>query len=686
MIQRTTALTLGFLPLGLTAMQVSFGASSNASADQKPNIILLFVDDLGWMDLGVQGSFYYETPNIDRLAQEGVRFTDAYASAPNCAPSRASLLTGQYTARQGLFCVHLANRLGEDLQLRCPPNNAIGIEKNQFTMAEALKEQGYATFMIGKWHLDGRSGQMPDLHGFDEWSVFDHRYAQVNWRENRALYNNNFRESPHWYYDFKMIPRTEVPEGVYQTDYFHDQTLDFISRHRDQPFFIYLSYWAVHEPVQAKPELIERFDGKPPKGGHRDPVYAACLASVDQGVGWIRKKLEELGIADNTMIVFTSDNGGCGEFSSPSAADRRGATCNRPLKGSKRELYEGGIRVPLIIHWPGVIPAGGVSREPVNNIDFYPTFIEAAGAERNPKQVLDGVSLMPVLQDPSADLGRENLFWHFPAYVSPNLINVRPASVIRNRDYKLMYFYEDERTELYNLADDIGETEDLSYKKPDKERRLRDELFQWVAEIDAPLPLPVNHFEKHAQSLNARRIVLTAEDALRKEGADHFLDIAGSGVDLTVSLDGTFTQTSPMFDGGVEVRTPPEVGNGGHLRLQFSEPVTVLLKSDDFIYGEWLEITTDEGGRIKSTEGTLVRSIEPLEGALENGVRFTNFGWDPGLVVALVHAREINIEYRVIDEWLRRADQTVELYLISAPQGEVGRQGPFLSRKTRKYK
>jgi len=445
------------------------GLSASVGEPQKPNIVFILADDLGWMDTGVYGSKYYETPNIDRLASQGVRFTNHH-NCQNCAPSRAAMMSGQYAPRTGIYTVGSINRFNwPDRPLRPVDNVTSGLPLDRATIATQLKAAGYATAMFGKWHLGENQGYHPSQRGFDEAVVSDGRH-----------------------FDFETDPPTAYPKGVYLADWLTDQAVDFIRRKKDGPLFLYLPHFAVHAPLQAKPELIEKFKPKPAVGHQDNPTYAAMIASVDQSVGRIMALLDELRIADNTVFIFSSDNGGVGlyEFDGTVTA-ARGVTDNTPLRGSKAQLYEGGVRDPLIIRWPGVTKPGTLCNEPTIHVDLYPTLLEIAAAPK-PKHVLDGESWVKLLRDPAAALQRDAIFQHFPGYLGAgaNQWRSKPVGTIQCRDWKLMEFFEDGRLELYNLRNDLGETNDLAKLMPDKTKELHAKMLAWREAIHAPMPTP----------------------------------------------------------------------------------------------------------------------------------------------------------------------------------------------------
>jgi arylsulfatase A-like enzyme len=442
--------------------------SITARAANQPNIILILADDLGYTDVACYGSKYYETPNIDRLAEQGMRFTDGYTCGPNCQPTRAALMSGQYMPRTGVYTVGNIDRFNWQSRPLRPVDNVTQLPLEKITIADAMKKAGYATGMFGKWHLGNNAEHHPGKRGFDE-----------------AI------ESSGVHFDFDTDPKTEYPKGQYLADFLTEKALDFIRRHKDGPFFLYLPHFAVHAPHQAKADLIAKFKDKKAMGGHHDPAYAAMIASVDESVGRVVALLDELKLADNTLVIFSSDNGGVGGYVREGIKKGGDVTDNAPLRGGKGMLYEGGTRVPFIFRWPGKITPKSTCAEPIITVDLYPTFLELAGAKPSPDYPLDGVSLAKlVVSEGKATLQREALYWHFPGYLGAGTDSWRttPAGAIRSGDWKLIEFFEDNRLELYNLRTDLGQTNNLSAKSPDKTKELHQKLLAWRQELRAPMP------------------------------------------------------------------------------------------------------------------------------------------------------------------------------------------------------
>lgn len=450
----------------------SLWAITFCHAQKSPNIVFILIDDMGWKDVSYMGSSYYETPHIDKLAKQGMTFTNAYANSANCAPTRASLLSGQYNPRHGVFTVGKADRGKTELRRLIPIKNSTTLPLDKITIAEALKPAGYVSAAIGKWHV----GNTPKDQGFDvgiEKPQIDYSKGHFN------------------------------KEGEYLTDRLTDEAVGFIKQNKDKPFFLYLAHHAVHTPIQAKKDIIASYKDKEGVGCHNDATYAAMIHSVDESVGRVHSTLEELGLSENTMILFFSDNGGYGP-----------KTCMRPLRGGKGMYYEGGIREPMFVYWPAKVKAGTSSETPVMSTDFYPTFLDVAGAEAPKGYTLDGLNIMPLLEG-SKSLNREKLFWHFPGYLQaynglkedsrdPDF-RTRPVSVIRKGDWKLMMFHEEwmldggrdkitvnNAIELYNLKTDLSESKNLANSEIRKRDELLKDLMNWQNKIGAQIPSEPN--------------------------------------------------------------------------------------------------------------------------------------------------------------------------------------------------
>jgi len=426
---------------------------------ERPNFLFILIDDMGWSDLGCYGSRFHETPNIDRLAGQGMRFTDAYAACPVCSPTRASILAGQYPARVGITDF-IPGHWRPWAKLKVPENR-LQLPLESVTIADVLKEHGYATGYIGKWHL-GNKPYLPDRQGFD--SVI----ASVRNRNDKQVAG------------------------------FTDGAIRFIEENKDKPFFLYLSHHTVHIKLEAPQELIEKYQNKPkPSGGVNNPVYAAMVEHLDNSIGRILKRLDELALDHRTVIIFFSDNGGLRQ-----RFDGKGeiVATNAPLRDEKGTLYEGGIRVPLIVRWPGAVKSGSTCSVPVSSVDFYPTMLEIADAKADPNQTLDGESIVPLLTR-SGELKRDAIFWHYPHYHHST-----PAGAIRDGDWKLLEFDEDGRVELYNLANDIGEKNNLTTEMPSRARRLKRRLAAWRTSVGAKMPTPnPNHDPARAHEWGRRQ-------------------------------------------------------------------------------------------------------------------------------------------------------------------------------------
>lgn len=473
-------LTLFFLVLLLAVT-----TRVSAQTQQNPNVLFIFLDDYGWRDCGFMGSDFYETPNIDRLASEGMVFTNAYAAAANCAPSRACLLSGQYTPRHGIYNVGTALRGNpKHSRLKHVPGTDV-LPTSIKTWAHCVRDAGYRTGIIGKWHLS----QDPLDYGFD---------LNIAGTHSGSPPKGYFPPHPN------APGLQDASAEEYLTDRLTDEALAFIDENRQQPWLLYLSHFAVHTPLQARKDLIAKYKSKNPGELHSHAVMAAMIESVDVGVGRLVDKLEQLGLTEKTAIVFTSDNGGFGP-----------ATSMHPLKGYKGTFYEGGIREPMFIKWPGVIEAGSSTDVPVINVDIYPTLLTMTGAEPNDGQVMDGVDLTPLITGRGV-LPDRALYWHFPAYLQgysridqqrDPLFRTRPVSVIRKGDWKLHEYFEDGGLELYHLGNDIGEQKNLAKAMPEKARELHQQLKEWRTQVKAPIPSELNpRYDSEAEAKKIREL------------------------------------------------------------------------------------------------------------------------------------------------------------------------------------
>lgn len=432
------------------------------AADKVPNIIVILIDDMGWTDLGCQGSDFYLTPNIDRLAKEGLRFTNGYSACPVCSPTRAALMTGKTPARLHLTD-WLPGRKDMPSQKLARPTILQQLPLEEVTIAEALKPAGYTSASIGKWHLGG-NGFLPTDQGFD-----------------KNVGGTATGSPPSGYFNFKTPTLSAADAKEYLTDRLTDEALHFIDDNKEKPFFLYLPHYTVHIPLQAKEELIQKYKAMKPGVNHQNAIYAAMIHSLDEGVGRLLKQLDDLKLSDNTLVIFTSDNGGLSVMEGKNTP----ATSNAPLRTGKGYLYEGGIRVPWIFRWPARIKPG-VSDVPIITTDLFPTLLEIAGRMPPADYPGDGVSLLPMLER-KRDLKPRALFWHYPHYSNQG---GKPGGAIRSGNDKLIQFYEDMHLELYDLAKDQSEKSDLAVKDPVKTAELQKLLADWRKKVDAQMPTP----------------------------------------------------------------------------------------------------------------------------------------------------------------------------------------------------
>jgi arylsulfatase A-like enzyme len=455
----------------------------------QPNILLIFVDDLGWKDVGYQGSDFMETPNLDQMAKDGMIFSAGYAAAGNCAPSRACLISGTYTPRHHVYAVGNTSRGPKASQRLVPIPNKSGLPERVVTMADALKAAGYVTGHFGKWHISGKDGTTPKKQGFDV------SFESMSEEEKEDAGEKNKADPP------------SDPKGVLTLT---RKAGEFMAANRDKPFFCYLAHHAIHGPLRARPESLAKFEAKASAAKQGDPMYAACTYDLDAGVGLLLAKLKELGLEENTMVVFTSDNGGTGR------------NLQEPLRGAKGCYYEGGIREPFLVRWPGVTKPGSRSDVPVINVDLFPTFLAAAGAPVPDGKVLDGESLLPLLKGEGA-LTRPAIFWHFPGYLDGPVnrgreldartgFRTRPVTVIRKGDWKLHLYHEEWKldggreslatnnaVELYNIAKDIGEQNNLANTETTKRDELVNDVTAWWKSTGALVPQKTNpNYDKNA--------------------------------------------------------------------------------------------------------------------------------------------------------------------------------------------
>lgn len=484
-----------FLPVSCLVLAGSCAQPSREAAP--PNVVFILADDLGWMDLGCYGSSFYETPNLDALARDGIRFTDAYAACPVSSPTRVSIQTGRYPAR-----VHVTDWIPgkyeynkEMMQKVCPvlpPDYNYNMPLEEVTIAEAMKEGGYKTIHIGKWHCCEDSLYYPQHQGYD---------VNIGGCWMGSPRGNGYFVP----YTNPMLP--DGPEGEYLTDRLGDECVKQIRENKGKPFFINMDFYQVHTPLMAKDDKIRYFQAKAdsmrldtlvtfnehPGYADKQPfpaklfkerivqsnvVYAAMIASMDENIGKIIRELKEQGLYDNTLIFFMSDNGGL-------STSEGSATSNLPLRGGKGHMYEGGIREPMIVCGAGVKEKGLVTDALVTSTDFYPTILEMAGLPAKPEQHVDGKSFASVLKG-EAGFERGSVFWHYPHY--PNQ-GGRPAGAVRSGNYKLIEFYDNGETELYDLSADLGENRNLADEQPGRVAQLKQELAQWRNDVDASMPV-----------------------------------------------------------------------------------------------------------------------------------------------------------------------------------------------------
>lgn len=466
------------LALALVATACDGRGATAAGTATPPNFVLILADDLGWSDVGYQGADLIETPRIDGLAREGLRFTQAYAM-PVCSPTRSMLMTGKHAARLGIT-VWIEKTIqppaGQRL-LEGTSNHDLPL--SEITLAARLRDRGYLTALLGKWHLgDGR--HFPEAHGFDVNIGGTHWGAPATyWWPYRGPVESRSPTGAVQRSEYRYISHLEFGRpGEYLTDRLTDEALRVIDRAGGKPFFVYLAHHAVHSPLEAKPADVQYFESKRRPGmRHQNATYAAMVKSLDESVGRVLDHLRARKLEDNTIVIFTSDNGG---FIGQTRGQSTPTTNNAPLRSGKGSVYEGGIRVPFIVKWPGRTPRDGVCEHPISLADVYPTLVAAEDAVT----ALDGVDLKPLLGDPAAKLSREALFFHFPHYYATS----SPVSAVRAGDWKLVEYFEDGRLELYNLASDPSEESDVAQREPVRAAALRARLDQWRREVGAQLP------------------------------------------------------------------------------------------------------------------------------------------------------------------------------------------------------
>ena len=484
MLKTKTSFFLIFLIT--TVGSISRGSTKFSPISKPYNFLFILVDDLGWTDLKISGSSFYDTPNCDKLAKSGMRFLNAYAACPVCSPTRASIITGRYPNRTGI-----TDWIGARSGSEWPRNTRLlpalynpQLMLEELTIAEILKNQGYSTFFAGKWHL-GNEGFWPEDQGFDINKGGHHRGGPWGGGKYFSPYGN---------------PRLEDgPDGEHLPDRLASETVHFIEKNKEKPFFAYLSFYSVHTPLLSRKDLEVKYNARKikqrlsPKWGtehkrkvrmvQEHSVYAGMVEAMDMAVGKVLKALERLQLEKNTIIFFMSDNGGL-------STSEGHPTSNFPLRAGKGWIYEGGIRVPMIVRWPNMTSPGSVSNAIITSTDFFPTIIELSGAEANLKLPIDGISFTPALLGKKYDRGP--VFWHYPHYGNQGSA---PAGAVREGDWKLIEWYENGRKELYNLNQDISETVDLSKTYPNKVRTLSNKLTQWRSMTEAKMPFVNSRFD-----------------------------------------------------------------------------------------------------------------------------------------------------------------------------------------------
>lgn len=443
---------------------VAFG-QAQAAETKRPNILFVMADDLGWMDLACQGNQLVDTPHLDRFAKQGMRFTSAYAAAPVCSPTRAAVLTGQAPARVQMTSHLPGNFFPKDNRPQ-PADMVPAIGPEHVTIAERLKEAGYANAFLGKWHLApnvGRQGRVEDEH------------SPLNQGFEINIGGASYGGPPSFFSPYRIATLPDGEPGEYLPDRLVNETIDFIRENKTKPWMVHLWFYTVHWPMQAPEALLEKYENR--KGpGLNDTRYGAMIEAMDASIGRLLAALEAMGLEEKTLVVFTSDNGGFA-----------GVSDCRPLRESKGHLYEGGIRVPMIVRWPGRVKAGALSDEPVVSMDFYPTFLEVAGLKPDTGKPLDGESLVSLFQQ-TGKPKREALFFHFPNYAWH--MGNRLGGAVRSRNYKLIRNYDDRSLELYDLRADLSETKNLAKQRPRLAKRLDRKLAAWLKETGAKMPKP----------------------------------------------------------------------------------------------------------------------------------------------------------------------------------------------------
>jgi arylsulfatase A-like enzyme len=538
------------------------GSRSTVSAAEKPNVVLIVIDDLGQRDLGCYGSTFYKTPNIDRMAKDGIRFTDFYAACPVCSPTRASILTGRYPQRMNVTD-WIPGRPDSPEQRLKSPESRKELPLDEVTIARVLQKNGYATALIGKWHLGGK-GFEPTRFGFDVNVAGDETGTA---RSYFAPFENKTG---------KMPGLDKAENGEYLTDRLTTEAETFIETNKNKPFFLYLPHYAVHTPLKAPQAVVDKYKVAPKHGTQSNPNYAAMVEVVDASVGRVLKKLDDLKLSDNTLVLFTSDNGGLATLEGMPFAP----TCNAPLREGKGYLYEGGIRVPLVVKWPGKVKAGTTTEQVACSIDFFDTILAATGVNPDRKvggEIIkdggakrDGVSLLPVFK--GEKLEERPICWHYPHYANQGS---RPGAAIRLAGYKLIEFYEDGRRELFDVRRDISEGRNLAAEKPELVKELAAKLDGWRKDVGAKMPTPNPDYKPNPPNKDGvitmpARTALVQGTMLRFEPLPHKNTLGfwvnkddSATFDFTAEKPGTYTvevlQGCGNGSGGAEVELA--VGN-----------------------------------------------------------------------------------------------------------------------------
>jgi len=541
-------------------------AAAKTQTGAKLNVVFILVDDLGWTDVACYGSRFYETPGVDRLAAMGMRFTNGYAACTVCSPTRVSIMTGKYPAR-----VHLTDWISGHRRPYAKlnvPDWTMHMRHEEVTLAEALKPAGYTTCFIGKWHL-GNKEYYPKSQGFDV---------------NIGGYSRG--QPPSYFAPYRIPTMPEGPKGEYLTDRHADDAEKFLDAHKDKPFLLYLSTYAVHTPLQSKAELTAKYKAKAKAMKdypQKNPVYGGMVHSMSECVGRVLDKLKALDLLDRTAVFFIGDNGGLAHV-----------TSNAPLRAGKGSSYEGGVREPFVVYWPGVTKPGSVCHEPVISVDFYPTILEITGAagDAGHNRNVDGKSLVPLLRG-DGKLDRDGIYWHYPHY-HPG--GATPYGAVRAGDWKLIEFYEDMHVELYNLREDIGETTDQAAKMPAKADELRKKLHAWRRRVGAQMPTPNPNYDPD-RGRGRRR---AGKDRKNRKHSDFAILRGGSitksasGYDLKTSGEATAMKKAEkpwtkrvVFEMTLQARLRREQGwQNGFLALGDSDKDAELLVAGVYIGGQ----------------------------------------------------------------------------------------------------